>query len=69
MPVILDPADYDMWLRGTTGEAQALLHPYRGAITAYRVSTRVNSVRNDDEAILEPVEALVAEEKTQLDLL
>jgi len=69
MPVILDPADFGMWLRGTTDEAQALLHPYRGAIAAYRISTRVNSVRNDDEAILEPVEAPKAEVKAQLDLL
>jgi putative SOS response-associated peptidase YedK len=69
MPVILDPADFDMWLRGTTDEAQALLQPYRGTLAAYRISTRVNSVRNDDEAILEPVEAPQAEGKAQLDLL
>lgn len=69
MPVILDPADYGMWLRGTPDEAQTLLQPYRGAINACRVSTRVNSVRNDDEAILEPVEAPANAEKAQLDLL
>lgn len=28
MPVILDPGDYDGWLRGTPAEARALLRPY-----------------------------------------
>jgi len=69
MPVILDPADHALWLRGTTDEAAALLHPYRGKLVSYRVSTRVNSVRNDDAALLEPVEAPEKTEPAQLDLL
>jgi putative SOS response-associated peptidase YedK len=69
MPVILDPADFGGWLHGEPAAAHALLRPYRGPLAAYRVSTRVNSVRNDDAALLEPVEAPTPPEKAQLDLL
>jgi putative SOS response-associated peptidase YedK len=69
MPVILDPGDHMLWLRGTPDEAAALLHPFRGKLASYRVSTRVNSVRNDDAALLEPVAEPETTEKAQLDLL
>jgi putative SOS response-associated peptidase YedK len=69
MPVILDPADHDGWLRGTPDDAAALLHPFRGTLVSYRVSTRVNSVRNDDETLLEPAAAPEQPENAQLDLL
>ncbi len=69
MPVILDPSDYALWLRGTTDEATALLHPYRGKLVSYRVSTRVNSVRNDDETLLEPATEPEKTAPAQLDLL
>ena len=51
MPVILAPADYAAWLDPATPlqVAYALLKPYPAeAMTAYPISTRVNSVRNDD---------------------
>lgn len=69
MPVILDPGDFTLWLRGTPDEAAALLHPFRGKLAAYRVSSRVNRVRNDDAALLEPVNGPEKPEKAQLDLL
>ncbi len=71
MPVILDPADFSGWLKGTPEGALALLHPYRGRLASYPVSTRVNSVRNDDAGLLEPVSAAppAKPEKAQLDLL
>jgi len=69
MPVILDPADHALWLRGTTDEAAALLHPYRGKLASYRVSTRVNSVRNDDATLLEPAAEPEKTAPAQLDLL
>ena len=50
MPVILDRADYDVWLDPATdrADALALLKPYRaGAMTTRAVSTLVNSPRND----------------------
>jgi putative SOS response-associated peptidase YedK len=54
MPVMLDPAAFAAWLGGTAAEAQALLHPYRGALASYPVGSRVNSVRNDDASLLDP---------------
>jgi putative SOS response-associated peptidase YedK len=71
MPVILDPSDFSAWLKGTPEEARALLHSYRGKLASYPVSTRVNSVRNDDADLLEPVSAAAPAKpgKAQLDLL
>jgi putative SOS response-associated peptidase YedK len=52
MPVILAPADYDLWLDVDMPDAAALLRPYdANRMTAYAVSTRVNSPKNDDEKI------------------
>ena len=56
MPVIVDPSDYDLWLEGAPGEANAVIKPFPPDNMAfYRVSTRVNNVRNDDEACIEPL--------------
>ena len=61
MPVILDPADYDLWLDPTVQEASALqplLQPYAAAkMISYPVSTQVNSPKNDYPECIEPVEA------------
>lgn len=58
MPVILDPAGFDAWLdcRRPAAEAEALLRPYQGEMTAFRVSPRVNKVANDDATLLDPFE-------------
>ncbi|UZR29050.1 SOS response-associated peptidase [Methylococcus mesophilus] len=61
MPVILDPAAYDVWLdpdcRDKTG-LLSLLRPYPAdEMTAWKVSTHVNSPRHDDAECLEPIEA------------
>ena len=54
MPVILDAADYDEWIEGSDGEH--LLKPFpSSAMTAYLVSTHVNSPKNDDPACMEPL--------------
>jgi putative SOS response-associated peptidase YedK len=59
MPVMLDPAAYDLWLTAPPREALAALdariRPHR--MTAYRVGTRVNSPKNDDPACIEPMAA------------
>jgi putative SOS response-associated peptidase YedK len=58
MPVILDPADFDLWLDPASPPAalQALLRPCPDEwLEAYPVSTRVNRVANDDLALLEPL--------------
>jgi len=57
MPVILDPNDWDAWLTAAdTAIPQALLQPFPAQLmAAYPVSTRVNSVKNDDAAVIEPM--------------
>ena len=56
MPVIVDPTDYELWLEGGSDEANAVIKPFsQDDMAFYRVSTRVNNVRNDDEACVEPL--------------
>lgn len=59
MPVILAPEDFDVWLEPKESPiAQALLRPYPAELMrAVPVSTRVNSPKNDDPAVLESVSA------------
>jgi len=58
MPVILDPADYDLWLDPAVDDRERLqpvldaFDPAR--MIAFPVSTRVNSPANDDPSVLEP---------------
>ena len=61
MPVILPPEAYADWLGGDSDPAD-LMRPYAAeAMTAWPVSTKVNSPRNDDPSLLEPaLEAEVA---------
>jgi putative SOS response-associated peptidase YedK len=60
MPVILDPDGYDLWLDpGMTNVdvASDLLKPYDARLMrCYPVSTRINSVVNDDAECSRPVE-------------
>jgi len=58
MPVILDPADYDLWLDPEVGDRERL-EPVLGAfdpakMIAFPVSTRVNSPAHDDPSVIEP---------------
>lgn len=56
MPAILRRKDYDIWLRGTPGEAKAALQPYNPAwMQAVAVSPRVNSTEPDDAGLIRPV--------------
>jgi putative SOS response-associated peptidase YedK len=59
MPVILDPADYDVWLdpgmKDSVGVSE-LLRPFEpSAMRRYPVSSRVNNVQNDDAECSLPV--------------
>ena len=55
MPVILAPADYARWLSDEP-DPRDLLKPYRSEpMTLWPISTRVNSVKNDDPSLLDPV--------------
>jgi putative SOS response-associated peptidase YedK len=59
MPVILSPTDYDRWLDPSIQEPavlQTLLRPYPAdEMTAYPVSTLVNSPANDNPGCTEPL--------------
>ena len=56
MPVIVDPSDYDLWLNGAPDDAANVIRAFPPEEMAfYRVSTRVNNVRNDDESCIEPL--------------
>ncbi|MBK1698825.1 SOS response-associated peptidase [Rhodovibrio salinarum] len=59
MPVILAPEAFDAWLAPESNleTAKTLLRSDPGEdLTAYPISTRVNAVKNDDPALLEPLE-------------
>ena len=60
MPVILNRADYDLWLdRGMTNvnALSEMLKPYdASAMRSYPVSNRVNHVANDDAECAKPIE-------------
>jgi putative SOS response-associated peptidase YedK len=60
MPVILDPVDWDDWFTTDAGDLamlQGLLRPFpAGALTAWPVSTQVNSPRNDVPECLETLQ-------------
>ncbi|KPK55447.1 MAG: hypothetical protein AMS22_04200 [Thiotrichales bacterium SG8_50] len=60
MPVVLRPSDYARWLNPATAdvaELTGLLMPYPDAgMIAYPVSTAVNSPRNDDPSLREPLD-------------
>ena len=61
MPVILDRGGWGKWLGEETAERDellALLRPYPASgMKAYPIGTRVNSVRNDDAGLIEPMMA------------
>lgn len=56
MPVIVPPHDYARWLDATQPDVTDLFAPAADdAMVAHAVSARVNAVRNDDPALIEPV--------------
>lgn len=68
MPVILDPASYDLWLDPGMTDMRVVsepLKPYDARLMrCYPVSAHVNHVANDDEECCRPVE--VAESQSSL---
>jgi putative SOS response-associated peptidase YedK len=56
MPVIIPPEAYDRWLSPVEPDPRDLLAPYPAQpMTMWPISPRVNSPKNDDPSILEPV--------------
>jgi putative SOS response-associated peptidase YedK len=68
MPVILDPASYDLWLNPGLQDVAVvseLLKPFTsGLMRCYPVNTRINHVANDDEECARAVE--IAEDQSNL---
>ena len=64
MPVIVPDAEYERWLDRANDDASDLLVSWSGEpLYVYPVSRRVNTVRNDDAALTEPVAAEEPEEE------
>lgn len=61
MPVILPREAWPAWLGETltsANEEQALLNPHPAErMRAYPISTKVNSVKNDEPSLIEPTTA------------
>jgi putative SOS response-associated peptidase YedK len=55
MPVVVEPADWPVWLGEAEGDAAALLRPSAATFRVWPVSARVNNVRNDDAELLASV--------------
>jgi len=54
MPVMLDIGRFAPWLEASPVEASDLIAPYRGTLSAFPVSRRVNDPTQDDSALIEP---------------
>jgi putative SOS response-associated peptidase YedK len=56
MPAILRREDQEAWLAGSVEEARSVLKQYDpGLMVAYEVSTRVNTPKNNDPTLINPV--------------
>jgi putative SOS response-associated peptidase YedK len=55
MPVIIAPADYQLWLTASPRTAKKLLLPYASGLTIAPISERVNNIQNDDVELLIPL--------------
>ena len=64
MPVIVPDADYARWLDPADADVADLVQAWTGPLRIYPVSTRVNAVRNDDAALIEPVTHTAANDDT-----
>jgi putative SOS response-associated peptidase YedK len=58
MPVILEPADWPVWLGEALGDPGSLLHaPADGTLRTWPVDRRVNSPKNNGPELLEPIDS------------
>lgn len=58
MPLVLEPADWPMWLGEQEGDVAALLHPAADDVLRLQpVSTRVNTPKNDTADLLDAIDA------------
>jgi putative SOS response-associated peptidase YedK len=70
MPVMLSPDNYDLWLDSgfrNTVSLSEMLRPYDAMLMKrYPVSTRINSVQNDDADCAKPIPGYPPPSQTQL---
>ena len=57
MAVVLEPADWPVWLGEQDGDPLCLLRPSEAAFRIWKVGPRVGNVRHNDAALLDPVTA------------
>jgi len=70
MPALLAREDREQWLAGTATDAKSALKPYpQDCMVAYQVSTRVNSPKNNDRTLVEPVDAQAPDDPAQMSLI
>jgi putative SOS response-associated peptidase YedK len=55
MPVVLEPADWPLWLGEQDGDVAPLMRTSAATLRIWPVSARVNNVRNDDPSLLTPL--------------
>src|SRR5215468_6730195 len=55
MPIVLDTAQFDAWMRGTPDQAAAMMKRCAGELEAWEVGTEVGSVRNNWPELMERV--------------
>jgi putative SOS response-associated peptidase YedK len=70
MPAILRKEDHDAWLNGSVDQALDVLKPYdAGLMVAFEVSARVNTPKNNDAKLIDPIyrDALEAFSAAELD--
>lgn len=58
MPLILEEAQFDDWMRGPPEIAAEMMKPYTGAIEAWEVTSDVGNVRNNRPDLMERVALL-----------
>jgi putative SOS response-associated peptidase YedK len=55
MPVIIGPADYQLWLIVSPATAKKLLLPFASGLTITPIRERVNNIENDNVELLLPL--------------
>ena len=62
MPVIIEKADWPVWLGEAKGDAAAMLHPApNDVLRVWRVDKKVGNVRNDGPDLIKPIAKLEAD--------
>jgi putative SOS response-associated peptidase YedK len=68
MPAILRAEDHEAWLTGSVDEARAVLRQYAtDLMVAYRVSTKVNTPKNNSPDLIEPAREAPAEASLEIE--